>query len=360
MVDQLPDQAHKGRGAIGSPKGRFDAIWSERVDDGWWRDDSEDLAQIRTSLTPDAARSVITRNTSPDVPFDRSINPYRGCEHGCVYCFARPSHGYLNLSPGLDFETKIFFKENAADKLEAELRKPGYKCAPIALGVNTDAYQPAEQNLGITRSILEVLWAFRHPVSIITKSARIARDLDILSLMAGENLVHVMVSVTTLDPKLARVMEPRAAAPAKRLQTISNLNDAGVPVGVLASPMIPALNDQELENILEAAADAGAYQAGYILLRLPYEVKKLFQDWLVEHYPDRADHVLSLIRQCRGGALNDAEFGRRMVGSGVYAQLLKKRFEKALKRFDLEKTVPDLDSSSFLKPLSEGPQMALF
>jgi DNA repair photolyase len=360
MVDLLPSRARKGRGAVGRPAGRFDDTWAAPVDDGWWRDEGETPARIATALMPDAARKVITRNTSPDVPFDRSINPYRGCEHGCIYCFARPSHAFLNLSPGLDFETKIFFKKHAAERLERELRKPGYSCAPIALGVNTDAYQPAEDKLGVSRSILEVLQAFGHPVSIITKSARILGDLDILGPMAADGLVHVMISVTTLDAGLARLMEPRASAPAKRLATIQALAEAGVPVGVLASPMIPGLNDQELERIVEAAADAGARQAGYILLRLPFEVKDLFTEWLAAHYPDRAGRVLSLIRQCRTGNLNDTGFGRRMTGTGPYARLLQQRMARALKRHGLDKPMPDFDCSKFARPLAAGGQLALF
>ncbi len=360
MVDILPDRAQKGRGAVGRPAGRFDTQWAVPVDDGWWQAEDDDLPRLQTTLTPDAARSVITRNTSPDIPFLRSINPYRGCEHGCIYCFARPTHSYLNLSPGLDFETKIFFKDQAAERLEAELRKPGYKCAPMALGVNTDAYQPAEESLRVTRQVLEVLRAFNHPVSIITKSARILRDLDILAPMAADGLVHVMVSVTTLDGELARRMEPRASAPAKRLATIKGLAEAGVQVGVLASPMIPGLNDTELERIIEAAADAGARQAGYILIRLPYEVKDMFEQWLGAHYPDRAGRVLSLIRQCRGGALNESQFGRRMVGTGPYARLLQQRFHRALKRHELDKPMPDFDCDKFIKPLAAGGQLALF
>ena len=359
MVDYLPDQARKGRGAVGRPAGRFEGLWAAPVDDGWWRDESE-MPRLQTTCTPDAARTVITRNTSPDIPFDRSINPYRGCEHGCIYCFARPNHSYLGLSPGLDFETKIFFKDHAGERLEAELRKPGYRCAPLALGVNTDAYQPAEETLRVTRSILEVLRAFNHPVSIITKSARILRDLDILGPMAADGLAHVMVSVTTLDPKLARLMEPRASAPLKRLATIKALAQAGVPVGVLASPMIPGLNDAELERIIEAAADSGACRAGYILIRLPLEVKDMFEKWLAAHYPDRAGRVLSLIRQCRAGALNDSEFGRRMVGTGPYARLLRRRMNIALKRHGLDKPMPDFDCGKFRKPLAEGNQLALF
>ena len=363
-MDAIPDRARKGRGAIGNPMGRFDLSERIAIDDGWWVPDDDDesyLAQkLQTKIRPDAARSVISRNQSPDIPFERSINPYRGCEHGCVYCFARPSHSFLGLSPGLDFETRIFFKEHAATLLEKELRKPKYKCAPMALGVNTDCYQPAERELKITRSILEVLDAFNHPVSIITKSAGILRDLDILSSMSKRNLVHIMISVTTLDRDLARKMEPRAATPERRLKTLKALNDAGVPTGVLASPMIPGLNDPELEKILEACGEAGAVQAGYLLLRLPYELKEMFEDWLHVHYPDRANHVLSLIRQCRSGDLNSSEFGKRFTGEGAYAEIIRQRFHVAQKKLGIPRRVLDLDCSQFEPPLANGDQLGLF
>lgn len=352
-------QAVRGRGAVGNVTGRFEATERFAVDDGW-DPEAALMRHPQTKIRPDTARSVITRNQSPDLPFDRSINPYRGCEHGCVYCFARPSHAFLDLSPGLDFETRIFFKDQAARLLDKELRKPKYKCAPMALGVNTDCYQPAERDLKITRSILEVLNAFNHPVSIITKSAGILRDLDILQAMAARNLVHVMISVTTLDRDLARQMEPRASAPSRRLKTMRALNDAGVPTGVLAAPMIPGLNDSELENILLAARDAGAVQAGYILLRLPFELKEIFEDWLQVHYPGRAKHVLSLIRQCRSGALNGVQFGSRFTGEGAYADILRQRFQSALKKLNLSERVLDLDCSKFEPPLSVGDQMGLF
>ncbi len=363
-MDAFPDQvikpeARKGRGAIGNVSGRFEATERFLVDDGW--DQEGELARrLQTKIRPDAARSVITRNQSPDIPFDRSINPYRGCEHGCVYCFARPSHAFLDLSPGLDFETRIFFKEHAAALLEKELRKPKYKCAPMALGVNTDCYQPAERDLKITRSILEVLETFNHPVSIITKSAGILRDLDILTRMAERNLVHVMLSVTTLDSELARKMEPRAATPERRLKTMKALNAAGVPTGVLASPMIPGLNDSELEKILAACADAGAVQAGYIFLRLPYELKEMFETWLKEHYPDRERHVLSLIRQSRSGELNGSEFGKKFIGEGPYAEIIRQRFHVARKKLGLPMRQLELDCSGFQAPLAVGDQMGLF
>ena len=361
-MDMLSDQLQKGRGAVGNPAGRFEQTARIAVDDGWWAAENEsDLAhKLQTKIRPDAARSVITRNQSPDVPFDRSINPYRGCEHGCVYCFARPSHAFLDLSPGLDFETRIFFKEYAAALLEKELRKPKYTPAPMALGVNTDCYQPAERELMITRSILEVLNAFNHPFSIITKSAGILRDLDILTSMAERNLVHVMISVTTLDRDLARKMEPRAATPERRLKTMQALNDAGVPTGVLVSPMIPGLNDPEIEKILAVCAEAGAVQAAYLLLRLPYELKLVFTDWLEAHYPDRARHVLSLIRQCRSGKLNDSEFSQQFTGEGPYTEIIQRRFYLAQKKLGLPERILDLNCSQFEAPLALGDQMGLF
>ena len=365
MFNPLPETAKKGRGAIGNPTGRFESEARIAVDDGWRQDLAEGTVKSSTILRPDAARSVLTRNQSPDVPFDRSVNPYRGCEHGCVYCFARPSHSFLNLSPGLDFETKIFHKSRAAELLAAELRKPRYKPAPIALGVNTDAYQPAERQLKITRSILEVLEDFNHPVAIITKSAGILRDMDILSSMAERNLVHVMISVTTLDNGLAQLMEPRAASPLRRLNVIEKLNEAGIPSGVLAAPMIPGLNDHELEKILDAAAKAQATEAAYMMLRLPFELKEIFVTWLESHFPDKSKRVLSLLRQCRAGALNQTDFGGRMTGAGPYANLLAKRFAIACKKLGLAERPQDfevstLDSSQFRPPSAIGDQLGLF
>ncbi len=360
MVDTLPNIPKKGRGAVGNPAGRFETESTVSCDDGWDNFGDDDAPVLRTTLTPDATRTVITRNKSPDVPFDRSINPYRGCEHGCVYCFARPTHSYLGLSPGLDFESRLFFKRDAAALLEKELRRPSYRCATIALGVNTDAYQPVERELKLTRSILEVLSAFNHPVAIITKSAGILRDMDLLAAMAEKKLVHVMISVTTLDADLHRRMEPRAPRPSRRLEVIRTLTEAGIPAGVLAAPMIPGLTDQDLESILETAAAAGAHQAGYILMRLPHELKDLFLEWLGTHYPDRAGRVESLLRQCRGGGLNHAEFGRRMRGDGVYADLLSHRFKVAIDRLELNRREFDLDSSLFKPPTKAGDQLALF
>ncbi len=362
MIDQLPDQPRKGRGAVGNKVGRFESQDRVRIDDGWWQAEEEEFSRrLVTELNPDASRTILTRNTSPDIPFDRSINPYKGCEHGCIYCFARPTHSYLSLSPGLDFETKIFFKSNPAELLEKDLRKKKYKCAAIALGVNTDAYQPAEKELGVTREILQVLHDYNHPVSIITKSARILRDLDLLAPMGSKNLAHVMISITTLDPGLARIMEPRASSPANRLKAMRELNEAGVPTGVLASPMIPAINDMELEAILEAAAGAGAVQAGYIFLRIPNELTELFEDWLRAHFPDRAERVVSLIRQSRGGGLNSARFGERMRGTGAYADMLNKRFKVACRKFGISRRNEnwEFDTSLFQPPPRAGDQMAL-
>jgi DNA repair photolyase len=315
---------------------------------------------LPTSLTEDRAKSALSYNESPDLGFDRSINPYRGCEHGCVYCYARPSHAYLGLSPGLDFETRLMFKPDIAGLLEKELRKPGYQPRPIALGANTDPYQPVERQLGLTRAVLEVLDRFSHPVTIVTKSAGVLRDTDILQRLASRNLVRVCLSVTTLDPGLARIMEPRAATPARRLQAIRELTAAGVPTAILAAPMIPAVNDMELEKLLEQGAAAGATSAGYVLLRLPLEIKQIFEEWLARHMPDRAARVLSLIRQTRGGALYDSRFGQRQTGSGPYAELLARRFAVAIRRLGLEKRgggAGALDCARFAVP---GAQMSLF
>ncbi len=347
----------KGRGAAIRPDPRFDAFARVREDDGWWQEDEPAPA---TTLLVDTAKSVISRNTSPDVPFAQSINPYRGCEHGCIYCFARPTHAYLGLSPGLDFETKISWKPDAPERLLEELARPGYACSPIALGINTDAYQPVERRLRLTRRLLEVLAACRHPVSIVTKSALVLRDLDLLTDMARDNLAHVMISVTSLDRELSRRLEPRAAAPERRLMTIEALAAAGVPVGALVAPVIPAVNDFELERILKAVADAGAGSAGYALIRLPLEVAPLFRDWLARHLPDRADHVMSLIRQMHGGRDYDSRFGTRMRGSGEFADLLARRFRLAARRLGLDGFEEPLDCGRFVAPRRPSPQMDLF
>ena len=354
-----PTHGARGRGAVSNPDGRFEPYQHVPFDDGWQGLDWEPTP-ISTTVTPEKTRTLITRNDSPDVPFDLSINPYKGCEHGCIYCFARPTHAYLGLSPGLDFESRIFSKPDAASRLREQLAKPKYKPEVIAIGANTDPYQPAERSLEITRQILEVMVEHRHPVAIVTKSNLIERDLDLLRELADQHLVHVLISVTTLDRALARRMEPRAPTPERRLQAMAALASEGVPVGVLASPMIPGLNDSEMEKILEAAADAGASSAGYILLRLPLEVKELFQEWLAEHYPTKASHVLNLIRETREGKLYDPQFGTRMRGTGQYAELLARRFEVALRRFSLERRPAPLDPSRFRVPDRPGDQMTLF
>jgi DNA repair photolyase len=354
-LDTLPAQATKGRGAVTNGKsGRFELQQAVAVDDGWMdgRDDDED-APLTTVLGIDTARKVISYNNSPDIGFDRSVNPFKGCEHGCIYCFARPTHAYLNLSPGLDFETRLFHKPDAPERLRAELSARGYKPLPITLGINTDAYQPIERKLRLTRRLLEVLWEFRHPVTILTKSGLLTRDLDLLSQMARENLVSVGVSVTSLDPALARSMEPRAATPSKRIATIRAAAEAGLPVTVMSAPIIPGLTCHELEAILEAAHEAGATRAGMTLVRLPYEIKDLFQEWLTAHAPDRAARVLSLIRQCRDGRLNDPEFGSRMAGSGPVAEAISARFRLAVKRLGLDAPRRALDCDKFRVPTAQ-------
>lgn len=348
----------KGRGALRHLPGRFEVTVSEAFDDGWDGAEADEFAapRLRTQVTEETARSIISRNTSPDVGFDRSVNPYRGCEHGCSYCFARPSHAYLNLSPGLDFETRLFAKTNAPELLRRELAKPGYVPAPIALGINTDAYQPIERKLQLTRRLIEVLLETRHPFTLITKNALVERDLDLLVPLAEQNLVSVAFSVTTLDPHLSARLEPRAAAPHARLRAMKRLAEAGVPVGVMAAPMIPWVNDAELEAILEAAREAGAGTAGYVLLRLPHEVAPLFRDWLEAHVPDRAEHVMSTIRQLRGGKDYDSRFGTRMSGQGVYAELLARRFALARRRFGFDGgRFAGLDCSRFTPPLPPRP-----
>ncbi|MCX7380181.1 MAG: PA0069 family radical SAM protein [Alphaproteobacteria bacterium] len=347
----LPPGERKGRGATLNPPSRFEPTMATPFDDGWdtLTADLADLPPLPTTLLRDASRSVISYNQSPDLGFDRAINPYRGCEHGCVYCYARPSHAYLGYSPGLDFETKLLFKPDVAELLERELRKPGYAPRPIALGSNTDPYQPIDRTLKLTRAVLEVLERFGHPVTIVTKSAGVLRDIDILHRMAERNLVRVCLSVTTLDGALARRMEPRAATPAKRLDAIAQLARAGIPAGVLAAPMIPALNDAEMERILEASARAGARWGGYILLRLPHELKQIFEDWLNQHFPDRARHVLELIRETRAGGLNSAKYGERFSGTGVYADMLSRRFALAARQWGLDNR-ETLDCTQFHVP----------
>jgi len=327
--------AHKGRGATLNPEGRFETDAREEFDDGWETPLEEAPDRPRTVVTVERARSIISRNQSPDVPFTQSINPYRGCEHGCIYCYARPSHAYLNLSPGLDFETRLFAKTNAAELLLEELARPGYTCDSITIGANTDPYQPVERQWKITRAILEVLAACNHPCAIITKNAMVERDLDILAPMAAKNLVQVYISVTTLDQEIARRMEPRASAPARRIAAIRRLAQAGVPAGVMVAPVVPFLTDSGIEAVLEAARDAGAERAGYTLMRLPWEVKDLFKDWLEHNFPLKAAHVMSRVRDMRDGRENDPNFGSRMRGAGEMADLLSKRFQMACHRLGL-------------------------
>ena len=329
--------AHRGRGAISNQTGRYEKETRDAFDDGWDTIE-EEAGRLDTELLDDTAKSIITFNTSPDISFDRTINPYRGCEHGCIYCFARPTHAWAGLSPGLDFESRIFRKRNAADLLVQELSRPGYVPRPIALGMNTDAFQPLEREQKITRSVLEVLAAHSHPVTLLTKSALVQRDIDILAPMAAKGLTRVGVSITTLDRMLARKMEPRAATPERRLETVKALSQAGIPVTVMTAPIIPGLNDHEIEALLEAAAAHGAGSAGYVVLRLPYEIKDLFHEWLVQHVPDRAARVINLIREMRGGRDYDAQWFERGRGSGPVADLINQRFHKALVRFGL--TVP--------------------
>ncbi len=348
----------KGRGALSNPAGRFDRTGLEAFDDGWYREESPD--SVATSVQPDRARGVITTNDSPDIGFEYSINPYRGCEHGCIYCYARPSHAYMGLSSGLDFETKLFYKADVRKVLEAELARRGYVCKPIMLGSNTDPYQPLERKLEVTRTILTVLAAARHPVSIVTKAVLIARDIDILGEMARQRLASVAVSLTTLDADTKRTLEPRAAAPQARLKVIRALADAGIPVGVMVAPVVPAITDHETERILEAAAEAGATSAAYVLLRLPYEVKNLFKEWLAQHYPQRAGHVMSLVRDARGGRENDPNFGTRMRGTGAYAELIRARFQIAARKlgFDSVRARP-LDTTLFRPPGPGSSQLQL-
>lgn len=359
-VHGAPAGPHKGRGATDNPEGRFEHVEREAFDDGWEAPAEDEPSRPRTTVTSERARGIVTRNQSPDVPFNLSINPYRGCEHGCIYCYARPSHAYVDLSPGLDFETRLFAKDNAAEVLRAELAKPGHEVEPIAIGVNTDAYQPTERTRRITRSVLEVLAQCEHPCTLVTKNALIERDIDLLAPMAQKNLVQAFVSVTTLDHELARRMEPRASAPARRIEAIRRLAAAGIPTGVMVAPVIPFLTDSELESILEAAAGAGAANAGYVLMRLPWEVKDLFQGWLQHHYPLKAAHVMSRVRAMRNGRENDPNFGSRMRGDGLFAQLLGKRFEQACARLQLNRErMRALDCARF-KPPRTGPQLSLF
>ena len=348
-----------GRGARSNATGRYEPQVRVTFDDGWTREDLQP-PPIRTTVQEDATRTIIARNKSPDISFDRSINPYRGCEHGCIYCFARPTHAYLGMSPGIDFESRLFVKPDAAKLLRAELSAPSYVPRVMAMGTNTDPYQPIDRTWQVTRSVLEVLAEFKHPVGIVTKSTLIQRDIDFLAPMAEQNLARAAVSITTLDRKLARAMEPRAPTPERRLETIRALAKAGIPTAIMTAPMIPALNDSEMESILEAARDAGAVQAGYVVLRLPLEIKDLFHEWLDANVPDKAKHVMSLVRQMRGGKDYDPDWGKRMRGTGPYARLIGQRFAMATRRLGLNKTHRPLDLSKFRRPPMKGDQLALF
>lgn len=354
---RIDNERRRGRGAGMNPTGRFEAESRHVYDDGW--ETIEDLPPFKTEVQLEKPRTIITRNDSPDISFDRSINPYRGCEHGCIYCFARPTHSYMGLSAGLDFESKLFAKPDAARMLDKELSKPGYMAKTIAIGTNTDPYQPIEKKWRIMRDILQVLEEHQHPVGIVTKSALVMRDQDILARMAEKGLAKVCLSVTTLDGKLARTMEPRASTPTRRLQALRSLSDAGVPVGVMVAPVIPGLNDHEIERILDSARAMGALEAGYVLLRLPLEVSPLFKEWLLRNYPDRYRHVLSLIRSMRGGKDYDAEWGKRMRGEGPYAWQIGRRFEIAAKRLGINVNKKRLRTDLFAAtPASE--QLSLF
>ncbi len=347
-----------GRGSITNPANRYHSAHHQDIDDGWELDD-EPAPALKTTVTTDNSKTIINRVRSPDLPFDRTINPYRGCEHGCIYCYARPSHAYLDLSPGLDFESRLIAKPQAPALLRKELNKPRYQCQPIAIGTNTDPYQPIDKEWQITRQILEVLREYNHPVSIVTKASLIERDLDILTDMAKQNLVLVFLSISSLDRGLTRAMEPRAAAPQRRLKTIQTLTEAGIPVGVLVAPIIPFLNDAELETVLSSCQQAGAISADYVMLRLPLEVETLFQEWLQAHYPLKAKRILQRIRDLRSGKLNDSTFGQRMRGQGQYADLIAQRFGLTSKRLGLNKNRYQLDSSQF-RPPNMPEQMELF
>lgn len=353
-----PPHPRRGRGAVGNPAVRYSQQRSEAFDDGWFADEA--IPPLRTQVTEETSRSAITRNTSPDVPFEQSVNMYRGCEHGCIYCYARPSHAFVGLSPGLDFESRLLAKSDAPKLLERELAARNYQCKTIALGANTDPYQPIERQRRLTRRILEILLECRHPVAITTKSALIERDLDLLEALAERRLVHVGISLTTLDRGLARVLEPRAAAPERRLAVIRRLTQAGVPVAALVAPVIPFLTDAELEALLEQAAAAGASQAQYIILRLPLELKELFADWLDAHAPLKKQHVLNRLAEFHGGELYRSGFGGRQTGTGVYAELMRQRFRLAVRRLGLNVRTLNLDSSQFRPPVLPGQQMSLF
>lgn len=348
----------KGRGTANTVDARYLANTRDDIDDGW--DIAEEPRTVQTSVTVEKPKTIISHNKSPDIPFEASINPYRGCEHGCIYCYARPTHAYMDLSPGIDFETKLFAKPNAAELLRAEISKPGYRCTPIALGANTDPYQPIERDWKITRRIIETLKQHDHPLTIVTKSWLVERDIDLLSEMAKKNLVQVFISVTTLDHELARKLEPRATAPRRRLEALANLHNAGIPTGVMFAPVIPALNDTEMENVLSHATKAGVINAGYVMLRLPHEVKILFREWLETHYPLKTDHVMNMVKDIRGGKENDPNFKTRMRGQGVYAEMIEQRFRKTCQRLGLNRKYITLDTTRFTPPVRSDDQLQLF
>jgi DNA repair photolyase len=359
----LPKSVTRGRGATLNMAGRFESRDKQWFDDGWGEDEiAERIAKKpKTVIHIETAKSIISRNDSPDIRFDQSVNPYRGCEHGCIYCYARPSHSYLNLSPGIDFETQLFAKRNAAELLRKEIGKRGYVCSAINLGANTDPYQPIERTERITRSVIEVLAEANHPITIVTKSALVCRDIDVLAPMAAKNLVQVYVSISQIDNELTRILEPRASAPANRLRAVRELADAGIPTAVLVAPIIPFINDEYIERVLEASRDHGAVAASYTIIRLPYELKTLFKDWLATHFPDRAEHVMNRIRDMKHGRENISEFGERMRGSGIYADLIRQRFRKTCTRLGLGKIkIAELDTTLFVPPREDSPQQSLF
>lgn len=349
----------RGRGAGGNPDGRYLPTSREAYDDGWTNDD-RGLVALKTTVTKERPKTIISHNKSPDLPFDQSINPYRGCEHGCVYCYARPAHAYMDLSPGLDFESRLFSKPNAAELLRKEFGRKGYRCSAISLGANTDAYQPIERRLKITRAILEVMAECHHPVTIVSKSSLVERDIDLLGPMAAAGLAQVFISITSLDRGLSRRMEPRAAAPQRRIQTLATLAEAGIPTGVMFAPVIPALNDEHLEDVLNAAAAAGARYAGYVMLRLPGEVNDLFKGWLQQHYPLRADRVMGRVRDVRNGRENDTKFGRRFKGTGAIAELIGQRFRSACRKHGLNVSRHEFTTDAFTPPQESAPQLELF
>jgi DNA repair photolyase len=350
----------KGRGIVSNTSSRFLKYSTAAIDDGWFNEPDDSTTRLATEVFTDNSKSILSRNNSPDIPFDVSINPYKGCEHGCAYCYARPTHAYLDLSPGLDFETKIYTKPDAAALLREAFDKPGHQPKVIALGANTDPYQPVERKLKITRQILEVMRQYRHPVTIVTKSALIERDIDILSDMAQGGLVQVAVSVMSLNKELCRRLEPRATAPHRRLQAMAQLASHGIPVTVLFAPVIPMLNDNELEDVLTASHDGGARSAGYVMLRLPHEVKRLFQEWLQTHYPLKAKRIMNIVRDMRGGQEYDARFGARQTGEGAYAELVAQRFQLKCKKLGIDRPTTELDTSQFTRSASSKPQLELF